>query len=435
MMNDFLTEDTKAIILLCGVFGKDRSEKPLSLMNYSSLVRWLIDKKMRPSDLLQKDNIHEASMGSGIDKQRLEALLGRGVQLGFAVEEWQRSGIWIISRSDIDYPARYKKHLKDKAPPLLFGVGNRSLLSGGGLGIVGSRNVDQDGEAFTRQVAEICAYNRMPVVSGGARGVDQISMNAALEAGGVTIGILAENLLKKSVERKNRQAIANGRLLLISPYHPNARFTVGTAMGRNKLIYAMSDFGLVVSAEHKKGGTWAGAEEELKRENALPVFVRTGNDVPQGNSKLLDLGATPWPDSIDRKNFRQQLQDLAANSRDNRPKMNQSLFDFQAIKKDTSIEDLPPATEVVKDKPKISEPESVVETEVKIPECKGLIYQAVLPVILKKLDSPATAEELSETLNVNKTQLNAWLKKAVDDNKIIKLSKPVRYVGRMKAEG
>ena len=82
MMNDFLTEDTKAIILLCGVFGKDRSEKPLSLMNYSSLVRWLIDKKMRPSDLLQKDNIHEASMGSGIDKQRLEALLGRGVQLG-----------------------------------------------------------------------------------------------------------------------------------------------------------------------------------------------------------------------------------------------------------------------------------------------------------------------------------------------------------------
>jgi len=427
MMNDFLTEDTKAIILLCGVFGKDRSEKPLSLKDYSSLVRWLIDVKMRPGDLLQKDNINEASTGSGIDKQRLESLLGRGVQLGFAVEEWQRNGIWIISRSDIDYPARYKKHLKDKAPPLLFGVGNRSLLSGGGLGIVGSRNVDQDGEAFTRQVAELCAYNRMPVVSGGARGVDQISMNAALEAGGVTIGILAENLLKKSVERKNRQAIANGRLLLLSPYHPNARFTVGTAMGRNKLIYAMSDFGLVVSAEHKKGGTWAGAEEELKRENALPVFVRIGKDVPPGNSKLLDLGATPWPDSIDRKNFRQQLQDLAVNTRGNRPKMNQSLFDFQTTQENAPAEDLPPVTRVVEEKPIISEPEPVVEPKVKTPERPVSIYQAVLPVILKRLDSPATAEELAETLDVNKTQLNAWLKKAVDDNKIIKLSKPVRY--------
>jgi hypothetical protein len=44
-MNNFFTEDTKAIILLCGVFGKDRSEKPLSLAEYSSLVRWLIGVK------------------------------------------------------------------------------------------------------------------------------------------------------------------------------------------------------------------------------------------------------------------------------------------------------------------------------------------------------------------------------------------------------
>jgi predicted Rossmann fold nucleotide-binding protein DprA/Smf involved in DNA uptake len=236
--------------------------------------------------------------------------------------------------------------------------------------------------------------------------------------------------LKKSVERSARHAIADGRLLLLSPYHPNARFTVGTAMGRNKLIYAMADYGLVVSAEHKKGGTWAGAQEELKRENALPVFVRVGNDVPQGNSKLLDLGAISWPDSIERNNFRQQLYDLAVNSRDNRPKKNPknpSLFDFQAAQETAPAEEPPPATEVVEEKPAIAEPGSVVEPEVKIPECPASIYQAVLPVILNKLDSPATAEELAETLDVNKTQLNTWLKKAVDENRIIKLSKPVRY--------
>lgn len=325
-MNDFLTDDTKVIILLCGVFGKNCSQKPLSLTEYSSLVHWLIKSKMRPGDLLQREDITEVSMGSGIDKQRLKSLLGQGVQLGFAVEEWQRNGIWIISRSDTNYPARYKKHLKYKAPPLLFGVGNRSLLRGGGLGIVGSRNIDQKGEDFTRQIAELCVYNRMPVVSGGARGVDQISMNAALEAGGVAIGILADSLLKKSVERKYRHAIADDRLLLISPYHPNARFSVETAMKRNKLIYTMSDYGLVVSAEHKKGGTWAGAEEELKRENALPVFVRAENDAPQGNSKLLDIGAISWPESIDRNNFRQQLHNLAVNAWKNKPKKT-SLFD------------------------------------------------------------------------------------------------------------
>lgn len=113
MKSNFLTKDTKAIIMLCGVFKKDRLQRPL-----------------------------------------LESLFGRGVQLGFAVEEWQRNGIWIISRSDRDYPARYKKHLKDRSPPLLFGVGNRTLLNGGGVGIVGFGKVDEEGAAFARQFGE-----------------------------------------------------------------------------------------------------------------------------------------------------------------------------------------------------------------------------------------------------------------------------------------
>lgn len=423
MMNDFLTEDTKAIILLCGVFGKTRSEKPLSLMEYSSLVRWLISVDMRPGDLLHNENIPGASKGSGLDKHRLEALLGRGVQLGFAVEEWQRNGIWIISRSDTGYPVRYKRHLKDKAPPLLFGVGDRSLLHGGGVGIVGSRNVDQEGETFTRQVAELCACNQMPVVSGGARGVDQVSMTAALEAGGVTIGILAENLLKKSVERSARHAIAAGRLLLLSPYHPNARFSVGAAMGRNKLIYAMADYGLVVSAEYKKGGTWVGAAEELKRENSLPVFVRIGNKTPQGNSRLLELGAIPWPESIDQNNFKQQLSDLATDARERRTKKNLNLFEFQAVQETSSIEEQQEVNRLPYEEAHVLEPESKTQKSPKS------IYQAVLPVILNELDmgTPTTARDLAEALDVNKTQINAWLKKAVDENKIEKLSHPVRY--------
>jgi predicted Rossmann fold nucleotide-binding protein DprA/Smf involved in DNA uptake len=420
-MNDFLTEDTKVIALLCGILGTDRSEKPLSLKEYSSLVRWLIGVNMRPADLLQKERAVEASMGANIDRQRLEFLLGRGGQLGFAVEEWQRNGIWLVSRSDTDYPTRYKQHFKDKAPPLLFGVGDRVLLKGGGLGIVGSRNVDRKGEHFTRQVAELCACHRMPVVSGGARGVDQISMTAALEAGGVSIGILAENLLKKSIERQYRHAIADGRLLLLSPYHPAARFTVGTAMGRNKLIYGMADYGLVVNAEHKKGGTWAGAEEELKRNISRPVFVRVGNDIPRGNYKLLDLGAIPWPESIGRKRFRQQLFELAAQSREKRQAKNPDLFDYMTTQKGAYAEEFQAA------KTPINEEAPVIDSGRKAQKCPVSIYQAVLPVILNKLDNPMTTEKLSETLDVNKTQLNVWLKKAVDEKKIIKLSKPVRY--------
>ena len=292
---DGMSDNAKAILLLCGRLGKDSDIEPLQQMEYSRLVRWLVDHELSPANLLDPEMLPPAATGSGISNERLTSLLKRGVQLGFSVESWNRSNIWVICRSDPDYPARYRSHLRDKAPPVLFGVGKRSLLEGGGLAIVGSRKVDSEAEEFTRGVAEWCARGELRLVSGGARGVDQIAMEAALDAGGRVVGVLADKLLRNSVSRHARKAIADDRLLLISPYHPEARFTVGTAMARNKLIYALADYGLVVSAEHRKGGTWAGAEEELKRKPGRPVFVRATRSVPPGNRKLLGLGAMTFP--------------------------------------------------------------------------------------------------------------------------------------------
>jgi predicted Rossmann fold nucleotide-binding protein DprA/Smf involved in DNA uptake len=422
-MNDILTNDTKAIILLCGVLSKDSSAKPLTQVEYNKIVQWLIQKDMRPADLLDYNDLGVISSETKIEQNRLKTLLGRGVQLGFAVEEWQQNGIWIISRGDTKYPKRLKKHLKDKAPPLLFGVGNHELLQGGGLAMVGSRNVDSNGIDFTKRVAEFCAYNRMPVVSGGARGVDQISMDSALNAGGVSIGIVAENLLKKSLSRQFRNAINNGLLLLISPYHPNARFTVGTAMGRNKLIYSMADYGLVVSAEVNKGGTWTGAKEELKREYPIPVFTRQGENVPQGNRKLLELGAVEWPMDVEKENL---LQLIAENARTKThikdPKVvNMSIFEV--------MEQIPLEDKMVEEK-KYQEPtvDKIVEPETTPqPKPASTVYNVVMPIILQHLEETLSPDELAERMDVVKSQLNKWLKKAVEDGKIKKLSKPVRY--------
>ena len=83
-------------------------------------------------------------------------------------------------------------------------------------------------------------------------------------------------------------------------------------MGRNKLIYALADYGLVVSAEYKKGGTWEGAEEELKRKPGRPVFVRIGDSVPTGNRKLINLGALEFPRTDGFLNPAVLLQETAA---------------------------------------------------------------------------------------------------------------------------
>lgn len=416
-MNNNLTNDTKAVLLLCGVFGKGRDTTPLNQTEYSCLVQWLRDKKMRPADLLEPENVPPAAAGAEIDKNRLKSLLERGVQLGFAMQEWEQSGIWVISRSDNEYPKRYKSHLREKAPPLLFGVGDRGLLRGGGVAVIGSRNVDAAGESFARETAQICARNKLPVVSGGARGVDQIAMASALDAGGVAIGVVADNLLKKSLDKSARRALADGTLLLISPYHPKARFTVGTAMGRNKLIYALADFGLVVSSDHKKGGTWAGATEELKREHPRPVFVRTDDGIPAGNMKLLEHGAVEWSVAPGEENLYGQLKECARQKV--RPNTHSDLPLFCLAEEEGNYKD--PSEGATKAKP----PEETANRE--SPKISDLLYETVLPVILENLDRPMSADELADKLNVVKKQMYQWLNKAVAENRLAKKNNPVKY--------
>ncbi|HYV30056.1 MAG TPA: DNA-processing protein DprA, partial [Candidatus Binatia bacterium] len=107
-------------------------------------------------------------------------------------------------------------------------------------------------------------------------------------------GILADSLEATIRKSDVRQLLLDERLTLITPYAPTAGFSVGAAMGRNKLIYGLAEFAVVVSSDHQTGGTWAGAVEALKA-NWCPVLVRDGDGVPKGNKELIKLGATALP--------------------------------------------------------------------------------------------------------------------------------------------
>ena len=56
-------------------------------------------------------------------RDRLDALLRRGMALALAVERWSQVGIKVISRSDAAYPQRLRSQLKGAAPPILYGAG------------------------------------------------------------------------------------------------------------------------------------------------------------------------------------------------------------------------------------------------------------------------------------------------------------------------
>lgn len=174
------------------------------------------------------------------------------------------------------------------------------MLDGPGLAIVGSRDADASALAYARDVASRVAKTGRVVVSGGARGVDQAAMAGAIECGGRTVGVLSDRLERTSMNREHRNLLADERLVLVSPYDPQAGFHVGQAMQRNKLIYALADAGLVVDATVNKGGTWAGAIEQLNV-YGRPVFVRDSDKPSEGLMALRGRGARPWPDEADEE--------------------------------------------------------------------------------------------------------------------------------------
>ena len=293
-----LNVNNQAMLLLSMRFSQDSRGEPTSLTptEYGRFSRWLHENTYEPKDLFSR--FGAVSQGwndpkGKITTDRLEHLLGRGAAMGLALESWASAGIWILTRADPDYPERLKRKLREVAPPVLLGVGDQRLLNVGGLAIVGSRNVDPSDQAYAQQVAQSAARSGMNVVSGGARGVDETAMLAALEVDGTATGVLANGLLSAALSGKWRRYVKKKDLCLVSTNSPEAPFQVGHAMGRNKYIYCLADYALIVRSEKGEGGTWAGATEALKK-NLAPVFVRPDSDAP-GNAALIHMGSTPLP--------------------------------------------------------------------------------------------------------------------------------------------
>lgn len=291
-----MNENKQAVLLLSAYFTRPKkgNPTPLTALEYGRFALWLHENAFQPKDLFHRfdDICNQWNDPKGkVTRARLQYLLGRGMAMGLALDKWQSAGIWFMSRSDSDYPLRLKKTLGVAAPAILFGVGNKQLLNAGGLAIVGSRNIDDTDSRFTAIVAKQAALEGLGVVSGGARGVDETAMIAALEIDGTALGILSNDLFKAAIASKWRRYIKSNQLVLTSPFYPEASFHVGNAMGRNKYIYCLADYALAVRSEEGTGGTWTGAKENL-RKAWVPLFVKADSKAT-GNIALTKMGALP----------------------------------------------------------------------------------------------------------------------------------------------
>lgn len=411
------TPDTQAILLLCADLGqRDESLQVLTAKQYSILAKWLDDRSLRPVSLLHPEGRAQLADLRLMDvgRERVERLLNRGGMLGLMVERWMRSGIWIVSRDDEGYPARYDTCLQKAAPPILYGVGEPSLLRKGGLAIIGSRHASEVDLAFARRLGAACAKQNVLAISGAAKGIDSESMMAAINQRGSAIGVLAAGLSRAAVAAQYHDAILEGRLTLISPYEPESRWFPYTAMERNKMIYALADAAVVVAASNEQGGTWAGAVEALKL-GQIPVYVKTSENISSGNRKLIEAGSYEFPFQA-FGNLRQLFNNAPRSLR---------LFD----KKDLRIgrHGVNTAVEANLDiSADVQQNLNSVKSQSKAEDCD--MYSHFLELIPDVLGEPLDMKSIAAKLNVLSSQATTWLKRAVQEDKVQKLKRPVRYV-------
>lgn len=395
-MLEMLSSDTQATLLLVGDFTRSNGAKPLTTVEYNKLAKQLHELNLRPADL-----VREIPKQLVADRDRLKGLLSRGTSLALAMERWSQLGIKVVGRGDDAYPKSLRKKLRGAASPIIYYAGNPELMNAEAICVVGSRNVSDAGLKFATELGKRCATEGLCVVSGDARGTDRAAMEGSLDNKGCVVAVLVDSLAKAVLAKRNRAAILAGELLLMTPYSPEGGFTVYKAMDRNKYMYALSSAAVIVDSDIK-GGTWSGAVENEKR-RWTSAFVRMDAEVPLGNQRLAQMGLRPIP----------PLQE------DEKLSLRDFLFSNRG--ENTAQRNLLSET-------------SATEAHAKATGSPSLYDHFLRDLAAWLTDGPQKEAAIAERFDLERSQVKRWLDRALEDDALERLKRPVRY-GLRSGEG
>ena len=344
--------------------------------------------------------------------ERIKRLLDRGSALGLAKDRWAQAGLWWLTSADEDYPVHLKKRLGQASPPVLYGCGHQKLLRSKGIAVVGSRAASERDLSWTRLFGGAVADAGYSVVSGGAKGIDQAAMFGALDRGGTVVGILADSLLRASSSKMYRSYLRSQNLVLVSPFNPEAGFTVGRAMQRNKYIYCLSDKALVVHSGIK-GGTWEGAIENMKKQ-WVPIWVRRDSDDSPGNAALLSVHHAQGPPQEVIQRICALDQSAASSGQ----------IEADSLYADTEVGTAPSGAGNVSEQPEHTKPQEPSDSS----DLYGHFIQSLRARLakgsIKKSELEKHKSELEKHYGLLKKQFDAWMNRAIEEKVAIKESNP-----------
>lgn len=259
-----MTGPEQGFLLLTSGLG-DPERKPLTAAQFRNLAkrvaageRQISSRDLTPEDLMDLGYDEEMS-------RRIFGLLAGTNQLREYLRRGESCGCVPITRMNPHYPLMVRQRLGLDAPGVLWAKGDMSLLNRPGVAVIGSRDLKEENREFAKEAGSQIAEQGYVLVSGNARGADQCAQNAALEAGGGVISILADSLQKQTPQEK---------LLYLSLDDFDRDFSAHRALHRNHVIHAMAALTVAAQCTLGKGGTWDGILANLKNGwNPVCIFA------------------------------------------------------------------------------------------------------------------------------------------------------------------
>lgn len=179
------------------------------------------------------------------------------------------------------------------APKMLYYIGKLPEQRSPSVAIVGSRKPSAYGRSVTYWLAYDLAKSGVIIISGLALGVDGIAHQAALDAKGNTLAVVAGGLDRIYPQRHQnlaRQMTEAGGAIL-SEYSAGTPSYPNQFLARNRLISALADMVIITEAAQRSGSlsTARHAIDQNKEVGAIPGNINS--PLSTGSNSLIQQGA------------------------------------------------------------------------------------------------------------------------------------------------
>ena len=198
--------------------------------------------------------------------------------------------IRILELRDKEYP----RHLREipGPPKQLYVLGKLPEEQIPTVAVIGARDCSEYGRYVASGLGAALARQGIQVVSGMARGIDGISQEAALDAGGSSFAVLGSGV-DVCYPAANRRLYEKLKLTggILSEYPPGTPPASWNFPPRNRIVSGLSDAVVVVEAREKSGTL---ITVDMALEQGREVYVvpgRVTDPLSGGCNRLIKLGA------------------------------------------------------------------------------------------------------------------------------------------------